>query len=295
VCSAGAYEVTYTVTHPMSGLNSSPVTITVNVVDISKNYTGLAEVVSKLTLLRYTVGDEVDSVAAYFAALGESLGDPLATVRALNHLSGNFQPYDGALKFEQVSDILNTNLHAEQVYPLLTVILELLTPRVTLVGDTEITLKPDQVFVAPEYTSGVGETVTVSGEISTEPGTYTRTYTSTDEFGNTSDPVTLTIHVVEPTLTLRGSEEIGMYRDELFVDEGAVHSEPNATVTVTGYVDPSVSGEYVLTYSAGDGLSVMRVVTVRPYSYFELVVMSLLGALLGTCVIVWFVRLTVNK
>ena len=110
------------------------------------------------------------------------------------------------------------------------------------------------------------------------PGTYTITYNVTDSDGNAATTVTRTVTVVEPgntdpVITLNGNAAITITAGDGFTDAGATATDLEdgnltSSIQVTGTVDPTTAGVYVLTYSVtdtdGNTVSVTRTVTVLP-------------------------------
>lgn len=107
--------------------------------------------------------------------------------------------------------------------------------------------------------------VTSSGSVGTDAGTYTITYTATDSSGNTAT-ATRTVIVADttaPAITLAGSAD-------MTIQEGTPYSEPGVSAidTVDGTVSVATSGNvdtapgvYVLTYTATDAAGNVATVT----------------------------------
>ena len=147
--------------------------------------------------------------------------------------------------------------------------------RTVVVKDTTppvITLQGDAIqnvlMGAPSYTDpGATATdayegsVTVSksgGVDTTKAGDYILTYNATDTSGNTADPVTRTVRVLDtfrPVITLNGSATMTHEAATAFEDPGATAIDNGVypiDVTVTGTVEINQLGSYTLTYTSVD-------------------------------------------
>ena len=138
-------------------------------------------------------------------------------------------------------------------------------PMVTLNGDAQVNLNlgdtfSDQGASANDFEDGV-LTVTVSGSVDTSTvGNYTLTYSATDS-KNASHSVNRGVSVIDPSgntapvVTLNGGATLALTRGDNFTDPSATASDVedgNLAVITTGFVDTSVAGVYVLTYTATD-------------------------------------------
>jgi len=98
--------------------------------------------------------------------------------------------------------------------------------------------------------------VTTSGEVGTDAGSYTLTYSASDAAGNTAtaNRIVIVADTTDPQITLNGDAEVS-------IEEGSSYSE--AGVVATDTVDASVDvetigtvgtavGTYTLTYTATD-------------------------------------------
>jgi hypothetical protein len=143
------------------------------------------------------------------------------------------------------------------------------TAPVITVTNAEITIEVGTTFTETDALSGVSAddvvdgSVTVSADISAVHsdmiGNYTVTYTATDTAGNRAT-ATATVHVTDttaPSVALNGNDP-----DEVEVAQGSSYADPGVTVTdnsgenisavVTGSVDTTAVGTYMLTYTATD-------------------------------------------
>ena len=119
-------------------------------------------------------------------------------------------------------------------------------------------------------------TIDISGTVDTSTAdTYLVTYTSTDEAGNTTS-ITRTVTVTEPPDTeapeiiLIGGATITLILGDDYSELGAEvtdNMDDDVELTITGEVDTSVIGSYILDYTArddaGNEYTVSRTVTVK--------------------------------
>lgn len=138
-----------------------------------------------------------------------------------------------------------------------------LPPTITLNGSDPMAVTFGSTFTDPGATAkdALGATVTVvaTGTVNTATaGSYTRTYTATDSYGNVGTKtrtVTITAPTVPPTVTLVGANPLITKKGALFSDPGATAKDSlgnTLTVTATGTVNPGTAGAYTRTYSATD-------------------------------------------
>jgi len=159
-------------------------------------------------------------------------------------------------------------------------------PVITLKGDNPLYLNVGDEFVDPGATAtddvdgDLTEQIVVTGSVDTsKPGEYILTYTVSDSAGNEAT-ATRTVIVREvqepdttpPVITLKGDNPLYLNVGDEFVDPGAtatddVDGDLTEQIVVTGSVDTSKPGEYILTYtvsdSAGNTASVTRTVIVQ--------------------------------
>ena len=113
----------------------------------------------------------------------------------------------------------------------------------------------DKIFMR----SGKPVEVEATGDIDfTTLGSYTVTYTAKKLAWNASATHTVTVvDTVKPVITLKGKESVNITRGKEFKDEGFEATDNydgdiTGSVTVSGEVDTSKTGEYTLTYSVAD-------------------------------------------
>lgn len=99
--------------------------------------------------------------------------------------------------------------------------------------------------------------VTTTGEVGTDAGTYTLNYSATDAAGNTAS-VSRTVVVqdtVAPVITLVGSSQISLFVGDTYEELGATAIDVvdgAVNVSVTGVVSTEQAGQSTVTYSATD-------------------------------------------
>ena len=158
-------------------------------------------------------------------------------------------------------------------------------PVIIINGSSELTITAGTTYTEQGATctddTDPAPTVTTSGTVDTSnPGTYTVTYTCTDASGNSATPVTRTVTVIAmgaeppedstpPTITLNGLSAVTITAGTTYMEQGATctdDTDPAPTVTTSGTVDTSNPGTYTVTYtctdSSGNGSTISRTVTV---------------------------------
>ncbi|GBD33893.1 hypothetical protein HRbin34_00194 [bacterium HR34] len=168
-------------------------------------------------------------------------------------------------------------------------------PVITLLGNNPIEILQGSNFTDPGATANDPEDgditykITVSGFVNTSvPGQYTLTYNVADSKGLAADPVQRTVIVKQisnpvnhkPTITLLGANPITILQGNSFIDPGATaydieDGDITYKITVSGFVNTSVPGQYTLTYNVADskGLAadpVQRTVIVKEKQSLEI-------------------------
>ncbi len=133
-------------------------------------------------------------------------------------------------------------------------------PVITLTGSSTVnheqgTSYSDQGATATDAVDG-SVTVTTSGSVGADAGTYTLTYTATDSAGNTATAARTVIvaDTTGPAITLVGGSSLNHEHGTPFIDPGASAVDTvdgSVDVTTTGAVGADV-GSYTLTYTATD-------------------------------------------
>ena len=137
-----------------------------------------------------------------------------------------------------------------------------IAPVITLLGDTRVEIDEGTSFSDPGATANDNAdgtvSVSVSGVVGSEPGTYTLVYSATDSSGNQSqvsrEVVVVARDRTPPVISLIGGTTVEIREGEAFEDPGATATDDrddNVDVTVSGNVGVT-PGTYTLTYSATD-------------------------------------------
>ncbi len=146
-------------------------------------------------------------------------------------------------------------------------------PEIALIGDSLLNHRQGDSFEDPgatatDYCEGdLTQQINVTGTIDISlPGEYILTYNVSDSAGNAADPIQRTVKVIEnqcyiditkPTITMVGNSVLVHQQGEAFQDPGATatdYCEGDLTeqITITGTINISLPGEYVLTYNVSD-------------------------------------------
>lgn len=140
-------------------------------------------------------------------------------------------------------------------------------PVLTLKGEKIVNLYVGETFDELGFTAidkedgDISAKVVVTGSVDTsKEGTYTKTYTITDDFGNVSiETRTIVMTINEkPVLTLKGDKSITLYKGRAFVESGFTATDKedgdlSSEVVVSGDVDTSTVDTYTKTYKVTDG------------------------------------------
>jgi hypothetical protein len=134
-------------------------------------------------------------------------------------------------------------------------------PSIQLVGSSSLTLNVGDLYEELGATAtdrnGKSINVVVSGSVNTnQQGTYTITYTATDESGVQAVPVTRVINVIQPNatppvITLNGNASMRHLVGRPFVDPGATAVDASGRFlnpTITGTVNVNQLGTYEIRY-----------------------------------------------
>jgi hypothetical protein len=138
-------------------------------------------------------------------------------------------------------------------------------PTITLDGSSSVTLEchgapyTEPGAVGHNACGGGSGAATASGTVDVNtPGTYTITYTYSDQFGNAATPVTRTVKVVDttkPAISLNGGNPTTVECHGNYTELGAVANDACAgsfAATASGTVNVNAPGTYTITYNAKD-------------------------------------------
>jgi hypothetical protein len=143
------------------------------------------------------------------------------------------------------------------------VVVDTTAPVLTLNGASTMTVECHTAFTDPGATAAdscdTSVPVNVAGSVNADAvGTYTLTYTASDDSGNAGTSVSRTVNVVDttaPAVTLNGAATMAVILGSAFTDPGAAANDSctgSLAVTVSGSVNTNAVGAYTLTYSATD-------------------------------------------
>ena len=185
-------------------------------------------------------------------------------------LSGNFPAGKFAFWGHSQEYITYSNLRFEY----------LASPTITILGDANVTHEATTAYVDSGATTTDAEdgnltsSIQLSGAVDVNAtGVYTLTYSVTDSTGievNATRTVTV-VDTTAPTISLTGNSNMTHEAATSFSDAGATWTDTldgNGSATVSGTVNVTAPGDYVLTYSKTDAAGnaatqVTRTVTVQ--------------------------------
>ena len=142
------------------------------------------------------------------------------------------------------------------------IVADTIAPTIALIGSETIAHEQGTNYVdaGATATDAVDDSVEIvtTGTLNTAiAGTYTLTYTATDQAGNISS-ATRTLVVADtaaPVITLTGAASINHEQGTSYVDTGATATDAvddSVEVVITGTVNAATAGTYTLTYTATD-------------------------------------------
>jgi len=176
-------------------------------------------------------------------------------------------------------------------------------PVIRLNGSNQVTVLQNSNYVDAGATArsnkdgDISNKIVVGGTVNTAvAGPYVLTYDVSDSASNAANQVLRVVMVAAvadttaPVLTLNNVSPFLINSGTLFVDPGVTSDDPYAAVTVSGYVNSAVAGNYVITYSSVDGSGnaatpVQRIVTVAdvtPPAAFSLLGANPMSVLVGS-------------
>jgi hypothetical protein len=243
----GAYTITYTATD-VAGNAATPVTRTVNVVDATAPVITLN-------------GDSTVTVECHasYADAGATANDACggsASVTSSGSVDVN-TPGTYTITYT-ATDGTNTSTATRTVH-----VVDTTAPTISLNGANSMTVECHTSFTDPGASAAdscdTSVSATPSGSVNIDvPGTYTITYTASDDSGNAATPATRTVTVVDttqPVIALNGASPLTVECHTSFTDPGASATDSCDTsvpVTASGSVDVNTPGTYLITYTASD-------------------------------------------
>ena len=169
-------------------------------------------------------------------------------------------------------------------------------PVITLTGTSSVNVNKGSTYsdagaTANDNING-SISVTSSGSVNVNiVGTYIITYNASDSSGNTANPVTRSVNVIDvlaPVITILGSNPVTHQINTAYSDAGStalddVDGNVTSKIVTTSTVNPSVVGNYSVTYKVSDNkgnqASVSRTVYVR-----DTIAPTITTALAGTMI-----------
>jgi hypothetical protein len=251
----GSFTINYKVRDPSGNEVTSPVTRTVSVSDNAPPTLALNGAA--------TVGVECGSA---YNELGATANDAcfgdLTSAIVVNNAVNTAKPAQYTVAYN-VTDPAGQS--APTVIRMVNVN-DTLPPSVTVVGPTNATYQcgttyQDPGAIASDVCAGdlTARVAATSTPVPGQPGTVSISYSVTDPSGNTTTSgVSRTVRMIDevaPVVTLLGASSENKECGTPYADPGATATDQcvgNLTVTVTGAVDHTTAGNYVLTYTATD-------------------------------------------
>jgi hypothetical protein len=251
----GAFTISYKVKDPSGNEVISPVTRTVSVSD---NFPPTLALTGPAT-----VGVECGSA---YNELGATANDAcfgdLTSAIVVNNAVNTAKP-------AQYTVVYNVTDPAGQIaQPVIrrVNVNDTLPPSITVVGPTNDTYQCGTTYQDPGATASdvcagdlTAKVVATPTPVPGQPGTVSISYSVTDPAGNTATSgVSRTVRMIDevaPVVTLLGSASENKECGTPYADPGATATDQcvgNLPVVVTGAVDHSTAGTYVLTYTATD-------------------------------------------
>jgi large repetitive protein len=252
---AGAYSVSYTI----EDSEGNPVSESVRTVTVTDTQAPTLTL-SGNPSVQVECGDTYTDAGA--SAVDECDGDITSTITVNSNLDTSTV---GAYAATYAAADNSGNQAAEAVRTI--TVVDTTPPVITLLGNPAVTVQCGAVYVdagaaASDACDGnLSVSINVAGAVNTAvPGVYTITYTVVDAAGNAAQEVVRTVTVVDtvaPVLSLTGSDVVTVECGSSYADAGATASDGcsgniSASITVTGSVNTTKTGAYVLTYTVKD-------------------------------------------
>ena len=250
----GTYTLTYNV-QDSSGNAATTVTRTVNVVDTGAPTITL---IGDNPLLHELQTPFTDPGATAFDAADGDLGSVTGVGIVDTNVVGTY-----TLTY----DIQDSQSNAAPTVTRTVNVADRTAPVITLNGAATLQHEQGTTYtdLGATATDNIDGSVTVSTTSTVNevvPGTYSVTYNATDSAGNNATTVVRTVTVSDttaPVITITGENPKTHEVGTVYVDEGATATDnidDNATLTsrisVTGSVNASTKGTYILSYNVAD-------------------------------------------
>jgi hypothetical protein len=251
----GSYTLRYNVSDS-SGNSAQERTRTVNVVDTVRPVITLFGD-NPLTLEAGTPYEEPG-----YAAADNCDGDITANVKVTGSVDHTFLG-SFALKY----NVKDSSGNPAQEKTRVVNVVDTTPPVITLLGDNPMTLEVGTPYVEPGFTAmdncdgDITADVVITGSVNhSVPGSYTLRYNVSDWSGNPAEEKTRTVKVVDttpPVITLLGDDSLALEVGTPYAEPGYSASDNHdgdvtSKVAVSGSVDHSVLGIYVLRYNVSD-------------------------------------------
>jgi hypothetical protein len=162
------------------------------------------------------------------------------------------------------------------------VIIDITPPVITLIGDNPMMINQDSTY--QELGAIIEDNVDrdliglINGTVDTSVvGEYLISYSVVDVEGNKAIVVTrkvIVIDITPPVVSLNGSASIDIDQDSTYIELGATvtdNVDADLTTMITGTVDSSIAGQYVLSYNAIDAAGNEATVVKRTVSVIDII------------------------
>lgn len=202
------------------------------------------------------IADWNDLIAISNSHLGEEIDGITLDVSTVNlNVVGE---YEAAYTYLDASEILHSG-------SITIFVVDTVNPEIVLKGEAEVIIEVGETYVEPGATchdnyDELSSNVLITGEVNSEIiGQYIIRYNYTDSSGNEALEVIRKINVVDsiaPVIVINGESTVVLEVDQEYIEAGAScldnYDEICTKVTISGTVDTSIIGEYLLRYNYSD-------------------------------------------
>ncbi len=271
----GTYSVTYSATDTAG--NNSQATRTVNVV-VATSTDNIPPVIfitggTPITILVGTV--YVDQGATAFDNVDGTTTATTTSNNVNSNVVGNYHVVYTA------TDVAGNVATATRDVNVISASADVTPPVITIIGGTPITVLASSTYndlgaTAFDNIDGTTTVTTIFNNVNTSAtGTYSVVYSATDTAGNnataTRTVIVIPKDITAPVITLFGSNPMTVVKTLPYVEPGAIaidNFDGNVPVIITGSVNTSATGTYMVIYTATDSsgniASTTRTVNVVP-------------------------------